>query len=128
MQKLDKVYSVKDGVLFKSVRESIHFLRKPPAICIDLRIFQRNQARIKYIQVYEKEKGIYYTARIIDFVEKGFIINRGYGDQIALLIQYWKKSYIPDIVPEIFEDKKQNRDKKEDFPQNKTKQLSILEL
>ena len=39
LKDLNRVYSLKGNVLFKTARESIHFLRKPPAIAIDLEIF-----------------------------------------------------------------------------------------
>lgn len=102
---LENVYKIKDNILFKSACESIHFLRKPPAIAVDLEIFNKNKNIVSYVQIYEREKGVYYTARIEDFEKYGFIFDRGYGKQIALLIEYWEKSYIPDIIPQMFKEK-----------------------
>lgn len=102
MKDLNRVYSLKGNVLFKTARESIHFLRKPPAIAIDLEIFNSKKDLIEYVQVYEKENGFYYTARKIDFIKFGIYLDRGYGRQIALPLKYWDKSKIPDIVPEVF--------------------------
>ena len=117
---LEKVYRIKDDVLFKSARASVHFLKVPPAIAIDLFIFNNARSKVKYVQVFEKEKGIFYTARVLDFVSYGFVINRGFGEQIALPMKYWEKSYIPDIVPEMFKDREKEELK------IKERQLSLL--
>jgi len=108
LKDLNKVYSLRDNILFKTARESIHFLRKPPAIAIDLKIFNTYKEFIEYVQVYEKESGFYYTARKIDFIEFGFCIDRGHGKQIALQLKYWDKSRIPDIIPNYL-NKKNNQ-------------------
>jgi hypothetical protein len=113
------VYSLKGNVLFKTARESIHFLRKPPAIAIDLEIFNSKKDLIEYVQVYEKEGGFYYTARKIDFIKFGIYLDRGYGKQIALPLKYWDKSKIPDIVPEAFNYIETEKEKK------KINQLSL---
>lgn len=114
---LERVYSIKNDVLFKSARESIHFLKRPEGIAIDLNIFNEARNKIKYIQVYGKESGIYFTARVIDFVRYGFVINRGYGEQIVLPLKYWERSHIPDIVPEMFKEKDKANEKEEKYMQ-----------
>lgn len=121
---LKKVYTIKDDVLFKSARASIHFLKIPPAIAIDLYIFNEARTKVRYVQVFEKENGIFYTATIKDFINYGFVINRGFGEQIALPMKYWEKSHIPDIVPEIFENREQE---KIDISKN-SKQLYLFEI
>lgn len=125
---LSKVYSIRRNVLFKTAKESIHFLKKPAGIAIDLEIFNIAKGKVKYVQVYGKEQGIYYTALITDFIKHGFVINRGYGDQIVLVMKYWEKSHIPDIIEENF--KKLNESCNIPSPihseTNKNKQLSLL--
>lgn len=114
---LNKVYSIRDNILFKSARESIHFLKKPAGIAIDLKVFNEARSKVKYIQVYGKESGIYYTSRVIDFIRYGFVINRGHGEQIVLPLKYWERSHIPDIVPEIFEERDKVKEREERYIQ-----------
>lgn len=93
-----KVYSLSGGVLIKNSTASKHFLRVPPAIAVDAEIFREAvEQGAEYVQVFEKESGLYYTATVEQFLKRGFKVNRGYGEQIALLLREWHRSETPEI-------------------------------
>lgn len=92
IRKLIRVYQLKGDTLFKKIIGSKYFLRKPFAIAIYFKILQKYSPRIKYIQVYEIEDRVYYTITKEELYEKGFLIDRGHGLQIAIQIQCWRRT------------------------------------
>lgn len=92
------VYSLDGVTLRKEATASKHFLRIPPAIAVDREIFEEAvEQGAEYVQVYEKESGLYYTATVEQFQKRGFHVNRGYGAQVALLLKEWNRSENPEI-------------------------------
>ena len=82
---------VEDGIFFKSVQGSKHFLRKPPAICFDVSTL--NTARSSWatqVRVYDKESGLVYVAPLENIERYGFKFNRGFGNQIGLVMEQWE--------------------------------------
>lgn len=93
-----EVYRFKDGILKKDAIASRHFLRVPPAIAVDAEIFREAvEQGAEFVQVFEKESELYYTTSVEQFLKRGFKVNRGYGEQIALLLREWHRSETPEI-------------------------------
>ena len=85
------VGKVLNGVFTKRVRSSRHFLRKPPAIALDIdTVEQALRLGATKVEVYDMESGMFYRAKIDLIFEKGFRFNRGFGDQIALCLSRWE--------------------------------------
>lgn len=109
---LKQVYhiDIENQTLKKSIFESKHLLRKPPAIAIDYGIFNKAlEQGIKFIQIYGRETHTYFTATVEDFKHHSFTFDRGYGTQIALSLKYWNKSKSPELPtacrePSLFEE------------------------
>lgn len=87
------VYSIKDRYLFKKAQKSKHFLESPEAIAIDKDIFKKSvkTGHIIGVKVYEIEHGITYTASLENFITNSILIDRGFGEQYALPLEYWEK-------------------------------------
>lgn len=85
------VGKVLNGVFSKRVHGSRHFLRKPPAIALDIdTVEQALRLGATKVEVYDMESGMLYRAKIDLIFEKGFRFNRGFGDQIALCLSRWE--------------------------------------
>lgn len=85
------VGKVLNGVFTKRVCGSRHFLRKPPAIALDIdTLEQALRLGATKVEVYDMESGMFYRAKIDLIFEKGFRFNRGFGDQIALCLSRWE--------------------------------------
>ena len=87
------VYSIKDRYLFKKVQKSKHFLESPEAIAVDKDIFKKavKMDHIIGVRVYEIEHSITYTASLENFIVNSILIDRGFGEQYALPLEYWEK-------------------------------------
>jgi len=81
---------VVNDCFFKKVNGSKHFLRTPPAIAFDKSTIT---TAIKYgaksIRVLDKDTEIVYEADMDYFNEFNFSINRGFGHQVALMLDNW---------------------------------------
>ena len=72
-----------------------HFLKVPPAIAFDKSsINKAERYGAKMLSVYDTYKKVFYTAKIKSLRENGMNINRGFGNQIALPLQFWKKESV----------------------------------
>jgi hypothetical protein len=82
------------GVSFrKTVYRSTHMLRSPQSWAIDsdvVKTLELLNGKCKKIIVYDKENNVTYQVDFALFLEKMFVINRGYGNQQALPLVYWK--------------------------------------
>lgn len=84
------VGEVIDGKFIKHVKGSRHFLKVPPAIAFDEKsISDAIQAGAKQAVVVDEETGIVYHCPIIRIIGWGFYFDRGYGKQIALIMEKW---------------------------------------
>lgn len=80
-------------VLFKKMNGSEHMLKHPPAIAFGVHILkQAKHLGATDIFIFDAETHIKYATSIADFENKGFKLNRGHGDQIALRLDLWKSS------------------------------------
>lgn len=83
--------AIEGHVLRKTVRRSLHFLRKPPGIAFDVRILEEARAAgVLAVLVVESEQAHIYTASLGDFERWGVPLNRGYGAQLALPLEHWQ--------------------------------------
>ena len=94
---------VTGDTFYKIVQASKHFLRRPPAICFDVSSINDAQtAGAAEICVLDSESDTRYYARIGLLLERGFTINRGFGEQIALIMKWWRLTEEPDAQqPEL---------------------------
>jgi hypothetical protein len=85
-----QVGAVKDGVFHKRVYGSRHFLRKPPAIALDLESLARAEAAGAHsVEIDDHETGLIYRATFEVIRAHGLSIDRGFGEQIALPFRWW---------------------------------------
>lgn len=85
------VGEVRDQVLRKAVRASVHFLRVPPAIAWDVCALEQAEALgAVRTEVLDTETGTVYTAPLSAFWRDGLRLNRGHGEQIALPLVRWQ--------------------------------------
>ena len=86
------VGEVVSGEFRKTVRGSIHFLRKPPAIAFDEEsIHQAAGAGARVIVVTDKDTCKVYRATMKDLKQYGVEFDRGYGQQIFLPFNRWNR-------------------------------------
>jgi len=84
------VGQVRGDVFAKTVRASVHFLRKPPAIGFDLCSLQEAQdLGAEVVCVFDAESGRHYSASF-DLIRRfGFELERSFGRQVALPLARW---------------------------------------
>ena len=81
---------VRGDVFRKVVSASKHFLRVPDAIANDLAVLaQARDAGARVVEVTDRESGRTYRASFDRIWEKGFAVNCGFGEQIALVLSEW---------------------------------------
>ena len=82
-----------DDLLVKSVRSSRHMLRDPRGWAWDEAIITEAEAQgVNYTFIRDDETGKVYGAKLSDFRKYGVRVNRGYGVQICLPLEYWHVS------------------------------------
>ena len=84
------VGKVVDDEFVKKVHSLKHFLHTPPAIAFD--VDSLNQTRnldATRVKIFDLDTGIVYRVTIGVILKKGFLFNRGYGDQIGLALKVW---------------------------------------
>jgi len=68
-----------------------HILKSPPAIAIQLSIFERlERLGIEDVLVSNRDTGDKFLTPLSRFRAKGILIDRKYGKQIALPLRYWE--------------------------------------
>lgn len=86
------VGAVADGVFRKTVRGSRHMLRSPRAWALDLESLRDAEgAGAVTVRIDDTESGISYSAPCSRIHLLGFRLNRGHGQQVALLLRYWQQ-------------------------------------
>ena len=80
------------GMLFtKHLRASKHFLRTPPAIAFDVQsLHDAESAGAQIACLIDDETGRGYVAAMAKIRARGFRVNRGHGEQIALMLDEWR--------------------------------------
>jgi hypothetical protein len=82
--------ALRNGILVKRVRGSIHQLRRPAGWAVDEKILMQAEADGAHTVVVEDiESGKYYVARLSAFWKRGLKIDYGFGLQIVLPLQFW---------------------------------------
>jgi hypothetical protein len=77
----------------KTITGSKHLLRTPPAIAFDVAtIDQAVRLGAVKVRVYDRESENVYKCSIDHLKENGFTFNRGFGEQIALVMDGWIKT------------------------------------
>tara|TARA_B100001939_G_scaffold26639_1_gene21511 strand:- start:518 stop:880 length:363 start_codon:yes stop_codon:yes gene_type:complete len=85
------VGNVIHDVFHKKLDSRKHFLRTPPAIAFDVSSIKKAERYgAKKINVYDTYKRESYTALIKTLNQNGMRLNRGFGEQIALPLQFWQ--------------------------------------
>ena len=87
---------VEGDTFYKTLRASVHFLRRPPAIAFDVSsLYDAQDAGATKVHVTDSETGRVYVARIADILRDGRRFNRGFGDQIYYLLTRWRAPDAP---------------------------------
>lgn len=81
------------NTFYKSVSSSKHFLRTPPAIAFDVAtLAQAEEAGARKVCVTDKDTGNQYRASLEHIRLNGFTFNRGFGEQVGLVMDGWIKT------------------------------------
>ena len=80
---------IENRVLRKEICGRIHLLRKPPAIALDARMYDRYRPYFDEIEITDADTGIVYRASARYFDRFREVIERGYGKQYALELKRW---------------------------------------
>jgi hypothetical protein len=80
------------GALTKTVSGSIHFLRSPRAIALDLGAVQAAEAQgVSQIFISDRETSTVYRSTVTELYRHGWRFNRGWGEQIAMRLDRWQR-------------------------------------
>jgi len=86
----DVVGSVSGVIFTKRVHSSRHFLRKPPAIALDVSsLTQAKSHGAITVEIIDLDTNRKYYAGIAKIEDEGVRFNRGHGDQIFLPLEEW---------------------------------------
>jgi hypothetical protein len=86
---------VQGDTFHKSIAPN-HYLTTPPAIAFDISTLEdAEQAGAVWVEVKDRVTKTKYKAKISHIWEKGFGLNRNWGEQIALPMDGWIKSGQP---------------------------------
>jgi len=76
-----------------------HMLTTPPAIANDVQaLHDAIRAGAEYFVATNTQTGIIYRASVSKFLDKGFPVNRGHGNQIALVLSDFLQSRDPAFI------------------------------
>jgi hypothetical protein len=82
---------VEGAVFRKTVRGSVHMLRRPPAWALDLQsLADAEAAGATAVEIHDRETGLTYWATIASIRRYGFPLNRGHGAQVGLVLERWQ--------------------------------------
>lgn len=82
-----RVGFVRGQTFYKTLSSSKHFLRIPPAIAFDVASLKSAwRAGARVIEIVDRDTNQIYRAAIRKIRRDGFCLNRGYGQQLALLL------------------------------------------
>jgi len=85
------VGEVREGIFYKTVRESKHLLRAPRGWASDISVLDQLEARgVERMCLTDVESGKRYRATVRDFRRHGIALNRGFGPQLVLPLAFWK--------------------------------------
>ena len=88
---------------FKSIDQSKHMLRLPPAFAYDRFVLEQAEAhKVEYHVIQDKLTKRCWSAWPDDIEVYGFTFDRGYGEQVALELKYWSEGREPQR-PQVIE-------------------------
>lgn len=74
----------------KSTRASVHQLRAPRAWCLDAGdLAAAERAGVRLVHIHDMEQLRHYWATLETIHRRGFPVNRGHGEQWALILADW---------------------------------------
>ena len=87
-----RVVGVVEGRVFKKrVRGSAHFLRTPLAIALDVETLgQAEDYGADSVEILDLETGRLFRASVATIRERGFRVDRRFGEQVALPLDRWE--------------------------------------
>lgn len=89
---------VSGGVFLRTFRGSVHFLKKPSALAVDVDALESaERAGATWARFTDAETHRTYCAPLALFRERGFHFNRGFGFQVGLALDLWTS---PSATPE----------------------------
>jgi hypothetical protein len=92
---------VKGKFFCKKVSGKKHFLQKPPAIANDISILHDAMGKgATIVAIFDTDTKLEYFSYIDVILRKGFVIDRGYGKQMALPMNMWVSSLYKLRIPE----------------------------
>jgi hypothetical protein len=78
---------VREATFHKSIKGRLHMLRRPPAIAFDVSTLRDAEAAgATAVAVTDSESGRVYAAPLSLIWARGFRVNRGHGEQLALIL------------------------------------------
>ncbi len=81
---------VEKGTFHKTVHSTRHFLRVPPAICLDSdSLRQAIDYEAVEIEIFDRDTRKVYRSTVDNFLKHSFQLNRGAGDQLAMILNRW---------------------------------------
>jgi len=84
------VGEVRGNTFVKRVRGSRHMLQRPRAWAVDVAVLREAEALgARAVEVVDTETNTTYRAPLERFWTRGIRVNRGYGEQVALLLADW---------------------------------------
>ena len=88
-----------DGTTLRLKRKrSKHLFRTLNSWCIDLDVLVRAaDADVETVVVEDTETGETYEVGLVDILSYGTVIDHGAGVQVALPLQYWLRSSMPQL-------------------------------
>ncbi|CUU11345.1 hypothetical protein GBSOP10_111143 [Armatimonadetes bacterium GBS] len=94
---------IQNRTLIKEIRGSVHLLRKPPAIAIDARMYDKWRRHFDSIEIRDTETGRVYRISAKQFESWRWELERGYGKQYAVALSRWavQKPNDPQLVLEV---------------------------
>ncbi|BCW96780.1 MAG: hypothetical protein WHS44_10580 [Fimbriimonadales bacterium] len=75
--------------LIKEIRSSVHLLRKPPAIAIDARMYDRWRRHFDALEIRDTDTGRVYRISAARFESYRWELEYGYGKQYAVALSRW---------------------------------------
>ena len=81
---------VVEGKFIKRVKASRHQLREPRAWAVDCQsLADAESLGAEMVEIVDVETDVTYSASIARIRAKGFLLDRGFGQQICLPLQFW---------------------------------------